>query len=100
MIQKTKPNILPVKVQNWDFLPHYLNSLEPYDKIIRKYFVCYKNLLKKSNKPVSSFDNLVTSISAKNSQEFNVDKETSLEIRVLPHSNLYKINELQNYQFY
>ena len=39
VLQKKKPQILPVKLKNWEFLPKPLHSLQPYDqgfKIIKE----------------------------------------------------------------
>ncbi|KAB7506258.1 Sodium-dependent phosphate transport protein 2B [Armadillidium nasatum] len=40
IIQKKKPSVLPPLLQDWNFLPSYLRSLEPYDKIISSVFPC------------------------------------------------------------
>ena len=32
VLQNCKPEWLPSKLQNWDFLPIWLRSLKPYDK--------------------------------------------------------------------
>merc|ERR1712138_75432 len=34
ILQDKKPGLLPAKLQNWDFLPLWLRSLEPWDKLI------------------------------------------------------------------
>ncbi|ESO89815.1 hypothetical protein LOTGIDRAFT_192771, partial [Lottia gigantea] len=34
ILQAKKPSILPSKLQNWQFLPEPLRSLEPYDRIV------------------------------------------------------------------
>ena len=36
VLQDKKPHRLPAKLQNWDFLPKPLHSLEPWDGIFRK----------------------------------------------------------------
>ncbi|XP_023335519.1 sodium-dependent phosphate transport protein 2A [Eurytemora carolleeae] len=36
LVQNHKPSILPGFLKNWDFLPLFLHSLEPYDKIITR----------------------------------------------------------------
>jgi hypothetical protein len=35
IMQSKLPKYLPVFLQNWNFLPIYLRSLEPYDKLFR-----------------------------------------------------------------
>ncbi|XP_054162342.1 sodium-dependent phosphate transport protein 2B-like [Oppia nitens] len=36
LIQRKKPNLLPLKLQNWNFLPLWMHSLEPIDEVIAK----------------------------------------------------------------
>lgn len=40
VLQKQRPKMLPDILKNWDFLPIYLHSLEPYDTIISRLFLC------------------------------------------------------------
>jgi sodium-dependent phosphate cotransporter len=45
IIQQKKPSLLPLKLQNWNFLPLWMHSLEPADAIISKLvgrFACLK----------------------------------------------------------
>lgn len=42
IIQNKKPNWLPEKLQNWDFLPEPLHSLDPYDRLLSKCSCCRK----------------------------------------------------------
>ncbi|CAL4060217.1 unnamed protein product, partial [Meganyctiphanes norvegica] len=42
VIQNKKPSWLPRKLQDWDWLPLPLHSLEPYDKIITGWSCCKK----------------------------------------------------------
>jgi sodium-dependent phosphate cotransporter len=45
IIQQKKPSLLPLKLQNWNFLPHWMHSLEPIDAIVSKLvkkFACLK----------------------------------------------------------
>ncbi|CAL4121911.1 unnamed protein product, partial [Meganyctiphanes norvegica] len=42
VIQNKKPKWLPRKLQDWDWLPLPLHSLEPYDKIITGWSCCRK----------------------------------------------------------
>ncbi|XP_039975154.1 sodium-dependent phosphate transport protein 2B isoform X2 [Xiphias gladius] len=39
-IQARSPRHLPVKLQNWDFLPQWMHSLKPFDHLITKATVC------------------------------------------------------------
>ncbi|XP_062607562.1 sodium-dependent phosphate transport protein 2B-like [Saccostrea cucullata] len=41
ILQEKAPGCLPRKLQNWEFLPSWLHSLEPYDRILSK-FMCMK----------------------------------------------------------
>ncbi|XP_043369991.1 sodium-dependent phosphate transport protein 2B isoform X1 [Dermochelys coriacea] len=34
VLQSKRPNILPTKLQNWDFLPRWMHSLKPWDNVI------------------------------------------------------------------
>ncbi len=36
IIQRKRPSLLPLKLQNWDFLPLWMHSLEPIDIIVSK----------------------------------------------------------------
>lgn len=36
VLQTKMPRILPRILKNWNFLPLFLRSLEPYDRILRK----------------------------------------------------------------
>ena len=40
--QKRAPKFLPALLRSWEFLPAFLRSLEPYDKWIEKYLLCFK----------------------------------------------------------
>lgn len=40
LLQKYKPNWLPSTLRSWKWLPLFLRSLEPYDRVITKIFVC------------------------------------------------------------
>ncbi|CAG0897456.1 unnamed protein product [Darwinula stevensoni] len=42
LIQAKKPHILPPKLQNWDFLPIYLHSFQPYDDMFMRIPCCHK----------------------------------------------------------
>jgi sodium-dependent phosphate cotransporter len=44
-MQTTRPDVLPVKLKTWKFLPLWCRSLKPYDDLIRK--ICCKCLGKK-----------------------------------------------------
>ena len=54
-LQSRQSSFLPKYLQTWDFLPEYLRSLKPYDKLIKKYLcfckICQKIILtnKKNN---------------------------------------------------
>ncbi|XP_052832745.1 sodium-dependent phosphate transport protein 2B isoform X2 [Octopus bimaculoides] len=42
-LQAKKPHLLPKKLQNWKFLPEWMRSLAPYDRVFRKIFsICKK----------------------------------------------------------
>jgi sodium-dependent phosphate cotransporter len=41
ILQVKTPQCLPRKLRNWNFLPLWLHSLEPYDKVVGK-FLCVK----------------------------------------------------------
>lgn len=50
VLQKKRPNWLPKKLRNWDFLPYkWMHSLEPLDRVIGKVCCCCK---KKTDAPV------------------------------------------------
>ena len=36
IIQNKKPSLLPFKLQNWNFLPIWMHSLDPYDALLIK----------------------------------------------------------------
>lgn len=42
LLQLKRPNVLPEKLHNWEFLPVAFRSLEPYDAIMGKVFFCKK----------------------------------------------------------
>ena len=37
IIQSKKPQWLPEKLKNWDFLPIWMHSLDPLDKVIHNF---------------------------------------------------------------
>lgn len=39
VMQEKAPKYLPEKLRNWDWLPLWLHSLEPYDKFLTKYIL-------------------------------------------------------------
>ncbi|XP_029651087.1 sodium-dependent phosphate transport protein 2B [Octopus sinensis] len=42
-LQAKKPHFLPEKLRNWKFLPEWMRSLAPYDRLFRKMFsICMK----------------------------------------------------------
>ncbi|XP_020636111.3 sodium-dependent phosphate transport protein 2B [Pogona vitticeps] len=44
LLQKKQPHLLPQKLQNWDFLPRWMHSLQPWDDIITSAsFACGKH---------------------------------------------------------
>lgn len=46
VMQQSIPNHLPTVLRTWKFLPEFLRSLKPYDKLISKY-LCFMNCCKK-----------------------------------------------------
>ncbi|XP_030621352.1 sodium-dependent phosphate transport protein 2A [Chanos chanos] len=40
LLQSHSPHYLPKQMQNWEFLPHWMHSLKPLDRIITKATVC------------------------------------------------------------
>lgn len=40
VLQARSPRHLPAKLQSWDFLPHWMHSLKPLDRLITKATVC------------------------------------------------------------
>ncbi|XP_018555030.1 sodium-dependent phosphate transport protein 2A isoform X2 [Lates calcarifer] len=40
VLQSRSPRHLPAKLQNWDFLPQWMHSLKPLDRLITKATVC------------------------------------------------------------
>ena len=34
LLQRRKPKLLPAKLQNWEFLPELVRSLEPVDRLV------------------------------------------------------------------
>lgn len=40
VMQSHSPRHLPAKLQNWDFLPQWMHSLKPLDRLITKATVC------------------------------------------------------------
>ncbi len=44
ILQKNKPNFLPKVLKNWEFLPIWFRSLEPYDKKIFSKMTCFNKL--------------------------------------------------------
>ena len=57
IIQSKKASILPVFLQSWMFLPIYLRSLEPYDKLIKQCGYCFND----SNEELVSESNTLDS---------------------------------------
>ena len=60
VLQNKKPHWLPRKLQNWDFLPKPLHSLEPYDRVLSKCSCCRKCDKNKttamaSSEPITTF---------------------------------------------
>lgn len=50
VLQAKMPDKLPKKLQNWKFLPEWMRSLAPYDRVFRKLFsICKKVRHPKSN---------------------------------------------------
>ena len=37
LLQSKKPQWLPEQLKNWDFLPIWMHSLDPLDKVIKNY---------------------------------------------------------------
>lgn len=46
--QKWRPQSLPLEYRNWDFLPEWAHSLEPYDRIVQKLIVLFATTCCKS----------------------------------------------------
>ena len=42
VLQTNKPNLLPLVLRSWNFLPKFLRSLEPYDRIMSGLLCCKK----------------------------------------------------------
>ena len=42
VMQRKNPKFLPSKLRDWDFLPLFLHSLEPYDRVITGWRCCDK----------------------------------------------------------
>ncbi|XP_055338863.1 sodium-dependent phosphate transport protein 2B-like [Paramacrobiotus metropolitanus] len=40
VLQKKYPSVLPRKLRTWNFLPHWMHSLEPYDTCVKSLFRC------------------------------------------------------------
>lgn len=40
VMQNRSPRHLPAKLQNWDFLPQWMRSLKPLDRLITKATIC------------------------------------------------------------
>ena len=43
ILQNKKPNVLPAKLRNWDFMPLPLHSLEPLDRLFSVFKCCHSN---------------------------------------------------------
>merc|ERR1740129_1757859 len=43
LLQENCPKMLPVALRTWMFLPVFLRSLDPLDRIIQKIFFCFKS---------------------------------------------------------
>jgi hypothetical protein len=54
VLQNKIPNRLPVILRTWEFLPIFMRSLEPYDRIMTKLLCCKKF---KTNDKVTPSDN-------------------------------------------
>ncbi|XP_046840998.1 sodium-dependent phosphate transport protein 2B-like isoform X2 [Xenia sp. Carnegie-2017] len=67
ILQNKKPDILPEKLQTWEWAPIWCRSLEPYDKVVTKVMdpirerLCCK-CAKKSENTTSAWDNRHTSM--------------------------------------
>lgn len=42
ILQNQRPNWLPAVLRSWDFLPLFMRSLQPYDRVFTKYLLCCK----------------------------------------------------------
>ncbi|XP_041864777.1 sodium-dependent phosphate transport protein 2A-like [Melanotaenia boesemani] len=60
ILQVHRPDCLPVRLQNWDFLPIWMTSLQPLDDLITRMIVCCRQSrgwgFKEDNRPVTSLE--------------------------------------------
>jgi hypothetical protein len=80
VLQNKIPNRLPVILRTWEFLPIFMRSLEPYDRIMTKLLCCKKF---KTNDKVTPSDN----------DFINADFYT--EAKVIEKQNESQMNEKQ-----
>ena len=52
LLQRYKPDWLPEKLRDFEFLPIWLRSLKPYDDLLQKLFAFFKNTFAMCNKKV------------------------------------------------
>ena len=47
ILQDKKPSLLPSILQNWNFLPIYFRSLDPYDNVFNHLLCCFNLSIRK-----------------------------------------------------
>ncbi|CAG5871701.1 unnamed protein product [Menidia menidia] len=62
ILQLHRPDCLPLRLQNWDFLPVWMTSLQPLDDLITRLTLCCRHInncnFKKDNRSLTSPDNI------------------------------------------
>lgn len=79
VLQKKRPNWLPRKLRNWDFLPYkWMHSLEPLDRVIRK--ICCCCCCKKADAPVKPPKEVEMSLIGSKSSSSDCSQASSLSL--------------------
>ncbi|KAM9729735.1 sodium-dependent phosphate transport protein 2A-like isoform 3-T3 [Menidia menidia] len=62
ILQLHRPDCLPLRLHNWDFLPVWMTSLQPLDDLITRLTLCCRHInncnFKKDNRSLTSPDNI------------------------------------------
>jgi len=88
VLQNRKPKWLPHSMRTWEFLPIWLRSLQPYDRVMTKYllFCCRK----KKNEDVES----ISSISQEYGNVNSAYKENEMKTSKKKNENIENISSI------
>ncbi|CAG2211305.1 NPT [Mytilus edulis] len=67
VLQSKKPTWLPARLRTWDFLPEFLHSLKPYDKVFTACSICFCTSCQKKDSVYNSLPLTESASSSPNS---------------------------------